>query len=99
VLYSFRAAFPARHFLQRSARALPAIRQSRYGRTERFARVTVDRQAREANAVCAGLVPEVFESVGDNLHILIADVPARPADAVRHAVRCWPKAALRLAAD
>jgi ferredoxin len=60
-------------------------------------RVEVDRDACEANAVCAGLVPEVFEvDDEDQLHIHGTGVPAGLADAVRHAVRSCPKAALRL---
>jgi ferredoxin len=60
-------------------------------------KVRVDRDACEANAVCAGLVPEVFAvDDDDNLHILVAEVPASLADAVRHAVRSCPKAALGL---
>lgn len=60
-------------------------------------RVTVDRDVCEANAVCAGLVPEMFAvDDEDNLHILMAEVPAGLADAVRHAVRSCPKAALTL---
>ncbi len=60
-------------------------------------RVRVDRDACEANAVCAGLVPEVFAvDDDDNLHILVAEVQAGLADAVRHAVRSCPKAALGL---
>ena len=60
-------------------------------------RVQVDRDACEANAVCAGLVPEVFEvDDDDTLHILVADVPARLAPEVGHAVESCPKAALRL---
>jgi len=60
-------------------------------------KVEVDRDACEANAVCAGLVPEVFEvDDEDQLHILTAEVPPAVADAVRHAVRSCPKAALRL---
>ncbi len=63
-------------------------------------RVEVDRDACEANAVCAGLVPEVFEvDDEDQLHILVAEVPDRLADGVRHAVRSCPKAALRLLDD
>jgi len=59
-------------------------------------RVEVDRDACEANAVCAGLVPEVFSvDDDDRLHILVATVPDGLADAVRHAVRSCPKAALR----
>jgi ferredoxin len=60
-------------------------------------RVEVDRDACEANAVCAGLVPEVFEvDDEDQLHILVAEVPDQLADGVRHAVRSCPKAALSL---
>jgi ferredoxin len=63
-------------------------------------RVEVDRDACEANAVCAGLVPEVFEvDDEDQLHILVAEVPDQLADGVRHAVRSCPKAALRLVDD
>jgi ferredoxin len=60
-------------------------------------RVRVDRDACEANAVCAGLVPEVFE-VGDDddLRILPDEVPAGLITTVRLAVRSCPKAALRL---
>ena len=60
-------------------------------------RVEVDRDACEANAVCVGLVPEVFElDDEDVLHIKVDDVPAGLADSVRHAVRSCPKAALSL---
>jgi len=60
-------------------------------------RVTVDRDACEANAVCAGLVPEVFEvDDEDRLHIHLDDIPGELADAVRTAVRSCPKAALTL---
>jgi ferredoxin len=61
-------------------------------------RVDVDRDACEANAVCAGLVPEVFEvDDDDSLHILVDEVPGQLADGVLHAVSSCPKAALRLA--
>ena len=60
-------------------------------------RVAVDRDSCEANAVCAGLVPEVFEvDDEDQLHIQVAEVPPDLADAVRQAVRSCPKAALRV---
>ncbi len=60
-------------------------------------KVEVDRDSCEANAVCAGLVPEVFEvDDEDQLHIQVTEVAAGLADAVRHAVRSCPKAALRL---
>jgi ferredoxin len=60
-------------------------------------KVVPDYDACEANAVCAGLVPEVFEvDDDDNLNILVDEVPDRLLDGVRHAVRSCPKAALRL---
>jgi ferredoxin len=61
-------------------------------------RVAVDRDLCEANGVCAGLVPEVFDLDGeDYLHIVAPEVPAIRADAVRRAVDSCPKQALRLA--
>jgi ferredoxin len=61
-------------------------------------KVIVDRDACEANAVCAGLVPEVFDvDDEDVLHITVGEVPAGLQDAVAHAVRSCPKAALSLA--
>lgn len=58
-------------------------------------KVRVDTDACEANAVCANLVPEVFDvDEDDNLHILRPDVPEALSGAVRHAVRRCPKAAL-----
>lgn len=61
-------------------------------------KVIVDRDLCEANAICAGLVPEVF-NVDDNdeLHILVDEIPAGLADGVRRAVDSCPKTALRLA--
>ena len=60
-------------------------------------RVEADWDACESNAVCAGLVPEVFEvDDDDNLQILVDEIPAELADRVRHAVGSCPKAALRL---
>ena len=60
-------------------------------------KVIVDRDACEANAICAGLVPEVFEVDDDDvLHLKLDEVPAGLADSVRHAVRSCPKAALSL---
>ena len=60
-------------------------------------RVTVDKGLCEANAVCAGLVPEVFSvDDEDELHILVSEVPTELGDAVREAVRSCPKTALLL---
>ncbi|HEY1914998.1 MAG TPA: ferredoxin [Streptosporangiaceae bacterium] len=63
-------------------------------------RVRVDYDLCEANAVCAGLVPQVFEvDDEDNLFILTEEVPAELADQVRHAVASCPKTALWLEDD
>src|SRR5215471_20304576 len=71
---------------------------ARFGERRRPVRVIVDRDACEANAICAGLVPEVFEVDDDDvLRILVAEVPAGLRDAVAHAVTSCPKAALSLA--
>ena len=60
-------------------------------------RVAVDRDRCEANGVCAGLAPEVFDlDDEDYLHILAAEVPAPLSGAVRSAVVSCPKQALRL---
>jgi ferredoxin len=60
-------------------------------------RVRVDRDLCEANAVCAGLVPEVFEvDDEDNLVILAPEVPTALDAQVGHAVRSCPKTALSL---
>ncbi|MCW2889063.1 MAG: ferredoxin [Streptosporangiaceae bacterium] len=59
--------------------------------------VRVDPLVCEANAVCAGLAPEVFElDDDDNLEVLQPHPPAELVDRVRHAVRSCPKAALTL---
>ena len=60
-------------------------------------RVEADWDACEANAVCAGLVPEVFEvDDDDNLQITPGEVPAGLEQPVRHAVSSCPKLALRI---
>jgi ferredoxin len=60
-------------------------------------RVAVDADACEANGICAGLAPEVFDlDEDDDLHILVDQVPARLVSEVRHAVGSCPKTALRL---
>lgn len=59
--------------------------------------VSVDPLVCEANGVCVGLAPDVFDlDDDDNLTILQEDVPAEQADKVRHAVRSCPKAALSI---
>ena len=60
-------------------------------------RVEADWDACEANAVCAGLVPDVFEvDDDDNLQITPGEVPAGLEQQVRHAVSSCPKLALRI---
>jgi ferredoxin len=60
-------------------------------------KVTVDPLVCEANGVCMGRAPEVFEvDDDDRLHILLPDPPPETHDRVRHAVRSCPKAALSL---
>jgi ferredoxin len=60
-------------------------------------RVRADYDLCESNAVCAGLVPQVFEvDDEDNLNILVTDIPVALEAQVRHAVRSCPKAALSL---
>ncbi|MBA9007427.1 MULTISPECIES: ferredoxin [Thermomonospora] len=60
-------------------------------------RVKVDPLVCEANGVCVGLAPEVFDlDDDDRLHILQPVPSADQVDRVRHAVRSCPKAALTL---
>lgn len=60
-------------------------------------KVRVDPLVCEANAVCVGLAPEVFDlDDDDQLHILQPTPPADQVDRVRHAVRSCPKAALTM---
>ena len=49
----------------------------------------------EANAICCGIAPDVFElDDDDNLHILRAEVPAGEEEKVRRAINSCPKRAL-----
>ena len=60
-------------------------------------RVEADWDACESNAVCAGLVPAVFEvDDDDNLQIAAGEVPAGLEQQVRRAVSSCPKMALRI---
>ncbi|GAA4073161.1 ferredoxin [Nonomuraea sp. NPDC050663] len=60
-------------------------------------KIKVDYDVCEANAVCMGLAPQVFDvDDDDNLHVLMPEPPPELADRVRHAVRSCPKAALSL---
>ncbi|MBP2703372.1 ferredoxin [Microbispora sp. RL4-1S] len=63
-------------------------------------KIKVDYDVCEANAVCMGLAPEVFEvDDNDQLNVLMPEPPAELLDRVRHAVRSCPKAALALEDD
>jgi ferredoxin len=68
-------------------------------------KVTVDPVACEANAVCAGLVPQVFslyeDEDGEDALAVANDgeVPAEYAPAVREAVSRCPKMALSVDGD
>jgi ferredoxin len=51
----------------------------------------------EANAVCVGLAPDVFDlDDDDELHILTDEVPADKETAVRMSVQSCPKQALKV---
>jgi ferredoxin len=60
-------------------------------------KVIVDRDQCEANGICVGIAPDVFElDDEDVLHIVAAEVSAGREAEVRAAVAQCPKAALRL---
>ncbi|MFG1796915.1 ferredoxin [Nocardia altamirensis] len=60
-------------------------------------KVSVDLDQCEANGICVGIAPDVFElDDEDQLHILEADVPDDRLADVEDAVAQCPKAALRL---
>jgi len=58
-------------------------------------RVVVDLDECEANAVCVGIAPEMFELDDDEqLHVLIEEPDAALAERAREAVDSCPKRAL-----
>ena len=60
-------------------------------------KIVVDRDECEANAVCVGILPEVFEVDDDDNLILHAEFPADDqVDKAREAVDSCPKRALAL---
>ena len=60
-------------------------------------RVTVDPKVCEANGVCVGIAPEVFDlDDSDVLHILLPEPPPELLERVRRAVDGCPKQALSL---
>lgn len=59
--------------------------------------VAVDYDLCEANGICAGIAPEVFElDDDDNLHLLDPTVTARNESRIRQAVDSCPRNALRI---
>ena len=64
-------------------------------------KIAVDWDRCEANAVCAGLVPELFEVDDDDFLQVDTEtpVPAEHLAGVQQAVRACPKAALSLVDD
>lgn len=60
-------------------------------------KVSVDLDQCEANGICVGFAPDVFElDDDDQLHILVDEVPADRLAEVEDAVAQCPKAALKL---
>ncbi|ATL65425.1 ferredoxin [Nocardia terpenica] len=60
-------------------------------------RIVVDHDQCEANGICVGIAPDVFElDDEDVLHLTVAQVPADRLADVETAVAQCPKAALRL---
>jgi len=60
-------------------------------------KVSVDLDQCEANGICVGFAPDVFElDDDDQLHILTEEVPADRRAEVEDAVAQCPKAALKL---
>ena len=60
-------------------------------------KVSVDLMACEANAICTGIAPEVFElDDDDNLHVLQENPPEELRDRMEQAVNRCPKQAIRL---
>ena len=63
-------------------------------------RVVVDYDVCESNAVCMGLVPEVFEVRDDDfLYVLDENPPESMRARLEEAVRSCPKAAISLVDD
>ncbi|MEV0250315.1 ferredoxin [Nocardia sp. NPDC050712] len=60
-------------------------------------KVAVDFDQCEANGICVGFAPDVFElDDEDQLHVLVDDIPADQLEDVKDAVAQCPKAALKL---
>ena len=60
-------------------------------------RVTVDLDRCEANAICMGIAPDVFDlDEDDNLHLLQENPPEEYRERMEQAVRRCPKQAIAL---
>ena len=60
-------------------------------------KVIVDYGKCEANAICMGILPEVFEvDDDDNLHLLMEEVPEDMRDRLEQAVRSCPMTAIAM---
>ncbi|MEX2625378.1 MAG: ferredoxin [Ilumatobacteraceae bacterium] len=60
-------------------------------------KVIVDFDKCESNAVCMGILPEVFEVDDDEmLHLLMEDVPEEMRDRLEQAVRSCPMTAISI---
>ena len=58
-------------------------------------KIVVDFELCEANAVCMGIIPEVFDLDDDDyLHVLSDDVTPDNEDQIREAVRQCPRQAI-----
>jgi ferredoxin len=59
-------------------------------------RIIVDLDLCEGHAQCCSLAPQVFQLDADYvMHVLVDEVPAAQRAAVREAVECCPRQALR----
>lgn len=62
-------------------------------------KVVVDYESCEANGLCAGIAPEVFDLDEDDQLTLLTQPGPELADRTRQAVRSCPKGALSLTED
>jgi ferredoxin len=65
--------------------------------TEKGKKVVVDFELCEANAVCMGIIPEVFDlDEQDYLHLLTDEVTPENEERIRQAVRQCPRQAISI---
>lgn len=65
--------------------------------TEKDMRLNVDFDLCEANAICVGIAPDVFDlDDDDNLHLLVPEVTPENESRIRQAVDSCPRTALRI---